>query len=337
MKLTEKIWNKEVKKNVIANLISGGIFFVFSQIIIIIWGLVNQINFKEFYKKGFEILKKSIAEKEWFLIIMIWILSLIVFVIFFILTKKLVLKFISINHKREKFETEITEAPTVFFNNRFRDAFPGFSNDYKWFESKGEIHKRLKILLKEPLKFDKGTGYGIDKRPIWWFRDSGTMPISKFKILNRKKILLNTDEYIVDKIAAYRGNSYFQDFVYVECSADKPTGLYEHDSSYINSRIKNNRGYQEEFGIFKNKFITRLEFDDCSALIKGKPVQTFGAELRSRSLTKYNFIISAKFSPYNSTDFRKNSGVLLGKLLRNEIQFNDFVEWMKELPKNPND
>ena len=82
-------------------------------------------------------------------------------------------------------ETEIKLAPTVFFHNRFCDAFPGSSNGYKWFFSKSDIKNRLKILLKDPLSFDNGEGYGIDKRPIWWFRGSGSLPLEKFEILNK--------------------------------------------------------------------------------------------------------------------------------------------------------
>jgi hypothetical protein len=54
-------------------------------------------------------------------------------------------------------------------------------------------------------------------------------------------------------------------------------------------------------------------------------------------LTKYNFIIAAKFSPYNCQDFSRNSGEFFGKLLRDEIEFDEFVEWMKHFEKNHSD
>jgi hypothetical protein len=337
MKFVKKVWQDQVGSKVIA----GGILFIFAQIGIYLIGLYNSLNFIETYENIPFLIKELFSNINWILIVIISLVTLVFLIFIFLKLKNIVINYFKKQSKKGeeeiKIETEIRDEPTVFFNNRFRDAFPGFSNDFKQFESRREIHKRLKILLKEPLKFDEGSGYGIDKRPIWWFRDSGAMPIEKFKILNRKKILLNSDEFIINKIVAYRGSSYFKDFVYIECLPDKPTGLYEHDSTYLESRVKENRGYQEEFGVFKNKFITRQEFDDASALINGKPVQTFGAELRSRSLTKYNFILAAKFSPYNCRDFTRNSGEYFGKLIRKEIEFNEFVEWMKELPKNPND
>jgi len=338
MTFVKKIWKDQVGSKVIANIITTGIFFIFSQIGIFLLGLYNSLNFIETYKKLPTLVNDTFSNQSWLLII---IASLVVIAKLFFIFKNLITNYLKKQSEKNgeeiKVETEIRDAPTVFFNNRFLDAFPGFSNDFKQFESSREIHKRLKILLKEPLKFDKGSGYGIDKRPIWWFRDSGAMPVEKFKILNRKKILLNSDEFIIKKIVAYRGSSYFKDFVYVECLPDKPTGLYKQDETYIESRFRENRGYKEEFGVFNKKFITRQEFDDGSALIKGKPVQTFGAQLRSRSLTKYNFILAAKFSPYNGRDFTRNSGEYFGKLLRNEIEFNEFVEWMQQLPKNPYD
>ena len=341
MTLVKKIWKDQVGSKVIANIITTGIIFILSQIGIFLLGLYNSLNFIETYKKIPTLINETFSNQSWILIIIASVVVIAILVFMFFKFKKLITNYLKKQSEKSEeeinVETEIRDAPTVFFNNRFRDAFPGFSNDFKQFESRREIHKRLKILLKEPLKFDKGLGYGIDKRPIWWFRDSGAMPIEKFKILNRKKILLNSDEFIIKKIVAYRGSSYFKDFLYIECSPDKPTGLYKHDSAYIESRVAENRGYQEEFGVYKKKFITRQEFDDGSALINGKPVKTFGAELRSRSLTKYNFILAAKFSPYNCRDFTRNSGEYFGKLLRNEIEFNEFVEWMEQFPKNPND
>lgn len=205
----KKVWQDQVGSKVIA----GGILFIFSQIGIFFIGLYNSLNFIETYESIPILIKKLFSKINWLVIVIISLVTLVILFFIFLKLKNTVINYFKKQSKKGekeiKIETEIRDEPTVFFNNRFRDAFPGFSNDFKQFESRREIHKRLKILLKEPLKFDKGSGYGIDKRPIWWFRDSGAMPIEKFKILNRKKVLLNSDEYIINKIVAYRGNSYF--------------------------------------------------------------------------------------------------------------------------------
>lgn len=337
VELIKKIWNDQVWSKVIA----AGIIFILAQIGIYVWGLIINLNFIDVYKNIFKFFKDSYLEKDWFLLIIIILVFLLIIIFIFVKLKNVINNSILKKKKNEelvvKTETEIREAPTVFFHYRFCDAFPGFSNGFKLFNSIRDIQNRIKILLKKPIAFNKGEGYGVDTKPIWWFRGSSAFPIEKLEIISKKKVLLNTDEFKINKIAAYRGRSYFQDFVYFECLPDKATGLYNHDQTYIDSMIKDDRGYQEEFGIYKNKFITRQEYDDGSALIKGKPVRTIGAELRSRSLTKFNFIIAAKYSPYNCRDFTRGSGKYFGKLLRNEIEFDEFVEWMKKFPKNRND
>lgn len=332
----KKIW----KDSVGSKLIAAGLIFIISLIAIFFWGLITKLNFFGIYKKIFDLLKTDFLIKGWLLLILIFILlSTVLFLIRTI--KKKIKDSPKVSEKVQEFKepekTEIREASTVFFHYRFCDAFPGFSSSYKWFTSKRDIRNRLKILLANPLAFDLGEGYGIDIRPIWWFRGSCAIPIEKFEILNRKKVLLYIDELIIDKIAAYRGQSYYEDFVYVQCLPDRPTGLYNHNQQYIESCINEDREYQEEFGVFNNRFISRQEYDDGSAIIKGKPVRTIGAELRSRTLTKYNFIIAAKFSPYNCQDFYRNSHEYFGKLLRNEIVFDDFINWIKKFPKNHND
>lgn len=187
----KKVWQDQVGSKVIANIITAGILFIFSQIGIFLLGLYNNLNFIETYKNLPSLIIELFSNQSWILIVIASLVVLIILVFIFFKLKSLINNYFKKQSEKseEKIEkeTEIRDAPTVFFNNRFRDAFPGFSNDFKRFESRREIHKRLKILLKEPLKFDKGSGYGIDKRPIWWFRDSGAMPIEKFKILNRKK------------------------------------------------------------------------------------------------------------------------------------------------------
>lgn len=339
-KLLKKIWDDSVGSKVIA----AGIILVLSQIGIFVWGLIAKIKFIDVYSNIYKFFKTEyILSGSYIFILYSIILGLIISIIFRILRNyqnkgpnsgKEIDK---IKQSDEPKIFEIGEAPTVFFHNRFCDAFPGFSYGYKWFDSTCHIHKRLSILLRKPVSFNIGEGHGIDKKPIWWFRGSSALPIEKFEILSRKRCLMNIDELKIEKIAAFRGQSYYQDFVYVQCKSDEPTGLYEYNQKHIKECFDNDNDYQEEFGIYKGNYITRQEYDDGSALIKGNPVRTEGAVLRSRNLTKYNFIIAAKFSPYNCQDFSRNSGVYFGRLLREEIEFDEFIEWMKNFEKNHND
>jgi len=75
---------------------------------------------------------------------------------------------------------------------------------------------------------------------------------------------------------------------------------------------------------------------------KGKVIakiqsENTGAKLELMQLVKYNFIIAAKFSPYNCKKFCIKSQEYFGRLLKNELEFDEFVTWMKSLPKNDND
>lgn len=342
------IWHDPVWSKVIA----GGLLFLFSQVAILIWGWINLLNFKSAYQHIFTLLINSYSIAGWIILLgAISFLSLIL-----ILIKKIIQKQekgtldavlseqteISQAKSKPKMPKQseplvITEPPTIFFDRRFCEAFPGIEQGYQWFTKQRDIQHRLSILLASPTKFDNNVGYGTTTDPIWWYRGGSAMFIRKFAILGRKKILINIDEYIVEKIAAKKGRSYYDHFVYLQCSADKPTGLYPISKESIEKYNEEIGHYFEEYGINKGKLITRQEFDDGSAIIHGKPIKTSGAELRSRSLVKYNFIITSKFSPFNNDEFHNESEPYFIKLLKDEISFDEFVSWMGKFRKNTYD
>jgi len=331
--LTEK-WKDPVWSKVIA----GVILAILGHI----GGFVANVKIIEMYQKIFKIFINLSSTIGWSILLLIIIGMCVLFLILKkkkLNRKKLVIQSSVISDKDgEKNELIINKESTVFFDDRFCDAFPGINfGGYTWFTSKKEIQDRLKILLAHPLKFDKGAKEKIVLEPIWWFRGSCASFIENFAILNRNKILINNQELIIEKIAVYRGRSYFENYVYVQCLPDKPTGIYDYEKNFLETSFIEYGEYQETFGLFKNKVISNLEYYDGSAVINGKLQKVIGAELRTRTLLKYNFIIAAKFSPYNCYDFSKNSEEYFAKLLKNEIQFDNFVQWMRKFPKNTND
>ena len=228
----------------------------------------------------------------------------------------------------------ITESSTSFFHGKFCDAFPGLREDTAFFTSKKHIIKRLAVLFSSPIYFDDTLGYQIASDPIWWFRDGQSLYIKEFEPLKNGKVLIDIEELKIKKIVACRGSSYYRDFVYVECGADKPTNLYKYEKNQIQSMYKEYGYYREEYALFKNNKITRQEYDDGSAVIKGKLQQVNGAKLRVRYLTKYNFIIAAKFSPYNCTRFDMESKIYFDGLLSENISFNEFLTWINTFQKH---
>lgn len=97
-------------------------------------------------------------------------------------------------------------------------------------------------------------------------------------------------------------------------------------------------GYaSEEYALLGDVPISRAEFDDGAAVINGKVVDAKGAQVRVRYLSKYNFIIVAKTSPYNSKDCDLISEKYLKGILNGTHNFDDFLSLLIDLPKNPRD
>ena len=217
----------------------------------------------------------------------------------------------------------LNEDSTVFFSKRFSSAFPGVRG-VEWFKDPVTATDRLSVLLKEPIVFENHT-------PIWWWR-SGDLHIDRFRRINDSTVIMDFEELNIEEIAAVNPSSYYQCFVYVKVSPSEPSGLY--DYSYIEESVEHWGYAKEEFAIYKDKFISRAEYDDGAAIIDGTPVDLNGeAELRVRYLTPYNFIIAPHNSPINNTEFDKVRDSILNELLQERCHIDYFIEEFMKLPK----
>lgn len=231
---------------------------------------------------------------------------------------------------------KITLHPTVFFHHRICGAFPGVEG-LEWFTDPEEALDRLELLLKEPTFFEKCEGHGITCDPFWWFRGIRALYIKRFKRINQTRCLLNSDELEIDKIAVFRSNAYWQSFVYIQIKADCPIGIYSQTKDDI-ERMVGNFGYAwEEYGLFDDKPITRSCYDDGAAVIDGKVVDTFGAELRARYLSKYNFLVTSKFSPINRNEFEITTDKIINEILSKPELLEELVAYINTLPRHRND
>lgn len=232
-----------------------------------------------------------------------------------------------------------TEESTVFFARRMAEAFPGVRGVCEFTDRK-EIIKRLSVLLQAPLNFEHGLEKA-DTDPIWYFRGGSAENIQLFQRIGRKKILMNFDELLIKRIVVFRDNGrYYGQYVYVELEADKPSGCYPYNEDTAKEIISSMGYYDEEFAVYKPSWylperkITRQEYDDGAAMIKGSHVQLHGrAHLRLRYLTPYNFILAAKFSPFNCYDFDRTSEQYFKGMLDGTIDNDEFNEYMKKFPK----
>lgn len=228
---------------------------------------------------------------------------------------------------------KVSLAPTVFFSNRFKNAFPGVRG-FQWINDPSKAVYRLSILLKPPLMFDKWSDFS-DPKPIWWFRGTSNSPVVSFKKLSDTKCLINQKELEISRLGVYQSETYYRQFVYIETTPDKQTELYHLGEKDIERMIENFGYAREEYGIINGYEVKREEFDDGAAEIDGQIIESDGnSEQRIKYLSKYNLIISAKFSPYNSKVCDKLTEPIFNGIVKDEKTFNDLIKVLKELPKN---
>lgn len=233
----------------------------------------------------------------------------------------------------EQYETKIYVSPTVFFDNRLGKAFPGIRG-LKWFDNPEIALYRLSLLLKFPLVYDKW-GNEADPSPIWWFRGNSNNSIRTFKTISKTKCLINFWEVEIERMAVYKSERYYRHFIYIETKPESPTGVYNYSKESLDDMI-DSFGYAfEEYGIIQGYNVTREEFDDGATEIGGKIIESNERpELRRRFFTKFNFIIAAKFSPYNSREYDMKLDSIFKKLLNTRIEIEELIEVVKDLPKH---
>lgn len=212
-----------------------------------------------------------------------------------------------------------------FFEQRFREAFPGVRG-VAWFRDPHDIARRLKRLLRKPLTFtERGKTWESTLSPVWWW-GRGNMQIESFRFLTDGRALMDIQELKISKIAAANPGNYYHCFVYIEAAADSPTGLYKSDP--------NDPGRYEEYGLWRGHKISRAEYDDGAAIINGKLVKLGGkAELRSRYMKPYNFIIAAQNSPVNNGHFDSILEDALDASLKSEVVVTEISAAIRKMPK----
>ena len=219
------------------------------------------------------------------------------------------------------------QSSTVFFSDRFAQAFPGVRG-VSWFPGRVAV-ERLAILLERPLSFRVPDGGEYE--PIW-YRELGNLGIERFSIESDSRVLINVHEWDIDKVAAVNMGNYWQKFVYVQTHASAPTGLY--DDAGPSDSVGPLRYRSEEFGIVGGHLVTRAEYDDRAAVIDGKPIDIRDSvELRVRYLTPYNFVIAAHNSPFNSEAFDRVGGDFLEQIREGKSTVEDPAKFMLRVPK----
>jgi len=230
----------------------------------------------------------------------------------------------------------ISVAPTVFFSYRIAKSFPGIRG-LQWFTNPKEAIDHLELLLKNPLSFDDTIGYGVSSEPIWWSRGYEDLAIRSFTRISDNKCLMDEEELDISKIAVFHSDRYWQSFVYVEVNGENPIGLYEYNKEELQNWIDEHGYYHEEYGLFNGIPITRSCYYDGAAVIDGKVVDTSNAELRVRYISKYNFLITSRFSPIDCKEFEMYSQKAFNRILKGEETLENMLEVIKKLPRHRSD
>ena len=95
------------------------------------------------------------------------------------------------------------------------------------------------------------------------------------------------------------------------------------------------RGYiTEEYGEFNGRIISRQEYEDGASVYENNVIQHNGdAILRVRYLTRINFILTPKNSPYNNQRFEVGSVELFRDTLLNKKSIHKLFEFMDTFQK----
>lgn len=334
------------KDPVWSKVIAAGIIFVLGSLITTTYAFVkifySQTSFKDSLKNILDLLSDGITIPTWVFLLLLILYSMLVLKPFVALIKEVVNKARKSKNKNKKEENKNHELPkatehsTVLFSYRMAKAFPGI-RDVTWFNDPVDAIRRLKILLKEPLRF-QSSFRDCELDPIWWFRGGRNLFIDSFKRIGRKTVLMNIDQLRIKRIAAYHGDSYYLDFVYVVTSGENQTGLYKLTKEDIKRQIETFGYSWEEYGlidyIFWKKPIRREDYEDGATVVRGKVKDAGNAKLRVRYISDYNFIIAAKGSPYNSQMFERISKDQLNGILKGNVEPNTFFGLLKSFHKN---
>jgi len=327
-----KYWNDPVWSKVIA----AAIIAIGSGALALIWASLNSIlggiSFAEAINEIFALLSSSTVVPNY--IILLFLLFFLILLANYISTFASAFRLKKAakdtgNDVKSSELPKISEHSTVFFSYRLGKAFPG-QRGLQWYDGKTAV-ERFRILFREPLKFQPSNMYGVMSDPVWWFRGSSSLNIDSFSTLSKTKILLDVEEIEVKRIAVLLSDRYHRCFVYVEAHGEKPTGANKLSPEDVQRQIHSFGYAREECGLFGKNYISRGEYDDGAALIKGKVVDTHGAQLRVRFLSPYNFIVAAKQSPYNQQSFYRDSEPYFTNILRGSGTPEQLFQYLETL------
>jgi hypothetical protein len=334
--LIKKNWHDPVWSKVIAGTILAVAGSIITSIYILIQVLIEKVPIIQVLKKILGFFSSNTSINNFLLILGALVLLYVISIFLWRLYLKLFQEEPEPKRKSIVLPT-LRETSTSFFSQRISAAFPG-QRAVIWYDKPKEIVERLKIVFAPPIHFSSNGDYGYEtsSQPIWWLRGYESTSITQFKVLSNSKVLIGHHEVEIKRIAVNSDARYYKCFIYIECKAEKPTGVYKQFTpDAIKERVKESGLCYEEYAMFGKIPISRTEYDDGGAVIKGRIYDTrLKADFRIRYLSEYNFIIAAAHSPYNSKKFNHNSKEYFDGILSDKVSLVSFFNYLDEFKRH---
>jgi len=218
---------------------------------------------------------------------------------------------------------------TAFFHDRMCDAFPGIQGLHQASDV-AEAFGRLKALFTSPLVFGHYA-------PLWEV-GHGHMSLEHVDLTSPPIVKLAHHRYVLSTLVAYRSMTYWHDFILLEWRADQPTGLYEVPSAEEMEEYAERLGgaCTEEYGVWEDEFLSRLEHDDGCVFRDGRSVR-IQSRLEVRNLTPgFTFLVGQR-SPLNDARNDLARWGVLRTLRSEQLHVQDVARWVESLPLHRRD
>ena len=237
-----------------------------------------------------------------------------------------------------KLTPTLYSATTTFFAKRISESFPGVRG-LREYTDPHEIKKHLDNLFRHPITFGEVIDDEGDHEPIWWFRGGSSESIGSYRVLKNGIYLIGGNEFKIKRIIVFECHQrYYSEYIYFETEPLPPVV----EKSLTEDRIKEitqDLGHcDEEYAVVKSGIIeyniSGDEYDDGYADINGEivPVREL-AERRCRFLSPFNFVVCAKFSSINCSEFDRMSQPVFDGILKGDIPFEELHKIIIGLPK----
>lgn len=125
---------------------------------------------------------------------------------------------------------------------------------------------------------------------LWWSQGDADCPINqKIRGLDEYTWIIDSGEHRIEELWVKKHYDLGNQFILLQCSPMDSFGIYENSSTNY-----------EEAAWYKDRYITRGEYDDGVAEIDGEVVELgFEAELRTRELERDYLFIASKYNSIN--------------------------------------